>query len=171
MNPADLPFPPLGNRGMWSIAAAAVDPDPAFADLADRLATVADGACAHAVAPSERWLSAAARTANDQRFRFELTHLHADELPPWVGDVAAIASTGFVGSPAVAAGRATAKLVVLLGVHGDGRAVVSAPGMDGNAELRRGQLLVAPAFASLTVAPPAGPLRVLAVSIAGPAFR
>lgn len=168
----DLPFPPLGNPGAWSLASAPVGGDPAFAALVAAVEHVPDGTCSEVVAAFDPWLAAAARAANDQRFHLELTSMHAEGLPPVIGGLSAISSSDFVGVPAIAAGRGTAKLVVLVGLGGGGSCAVSAAGMNRHLDLAEGVLVVAPAYAVLELrAGDDRDLRLLCCSVAGPALR
>lgn len=163
-------FPPLGNAGLATFAIAEVGADPVVELLRTTLLETRGSEVPSYPHDTDRWLSAAVRRANDQRFRFELRHLH-DETGPRVLDLSDPSLAAQLHTPAVTHGRATAKLVVALTLDGPGRATLSAAGIDTAATVQRSALVVWPAFLSVDVVVDGGPLQTLLTTVQGPAFR
>jgi hypothetical protein len=120
--------------------------------------------------PATAWLSVAVQTANDQSYRFDLRELHGAGEPRLV-DLGTERGVGEVAGLHLGRRRGTEKLVVLLGVDGEGSAAVGASGVSETVELRTGALVVAPAFLDLSVTRADALLRCIVTTAQGPAFR
>lgn len=161
-------FPPLGNPGFCTVAAARVETDPGFA-TATRWATDRPLGPCHPLPPDlEAWLGAAVRAANDGAYRFELRGLDAD------GPAGLVDLAGDHGADGVAAagGRGTAKLLAVLALEGPGQVELTAAGLAQSTTIDPGTLVIWPAFLCIQVAERRpGSLRALVTTAHGPAFR
>lgn len=164
-----LRFPPLGNPLLGRIGVADVAEHAGFDELSEALASLPVGPIEMATGHAA-WLEQAIQQANDSSYRFDLRHVHGQAEPNLV-DLNSVDGSSSLGGLRLATGRGTAKLVVLLGVFGEGRVEVSAAGVAQNVELGRGTLVVAPAYLCLTVTRAVQPLLVISTTVHGPAFR
>lgn len=164
-----LSFPPLGNSMLMKVGRAEVTEAPEFAGLLDHVGTLDLG-------PTDLpdhltdWLTTTVKVANDASFRFDLRHVHGADEPTLI-DLATSGGIDWVRAPRLSAARGTCKLVLVLGLEGDGTATVDANGADSSSVLTAGVLIIAPAYLRLNVRFAGGSLRCLATTVHGPAFR
>ena len=168
MLPLSLRFPPLGNDLLGVIGRAEVSSMPGFDQISGWAAQLPNGPVSVDEATT-LWLEHAVRQANDTSYRFDVHSLHGVDEPRLV-DLASLEDTAHLSSLRIRDGRGTAKLLVLLGVGGDGIASIGAAGIEQQVNLSAGILVIAPAFFSMQVILRA-PVRCLFTTAHGPAFR
>ena len=169
--PAPVPFPPLGNPRLTVVAVADLSHDPVFERLREQGVDELPGPCRALSGEFDGWISAFVRTANDQSYRFDLRSLHGQDGPQILTIERGHDVPDLEG---VCAGRerGTTKLVVLVGIHGDATCKVRVDGLDHEAELAAGLVVIWPAFLSAHVDVLEGEsLVALTTTVHGPAFR
>lgn len=167
--PQTITVPALGNDMLVRIGRAEVGADPMFAELRADLASRACGV----VDPARRtiaWLAEATQQANQISYRFDLREFGGSGEFELI-DLSDAPSVERANALAIADQRGTAKIVVIVGVDGEGSATLAVAGVDEELEVRLGSMVMIPAYLCPAFRRSPEPLRVLRTVARGPAFR
>lgn len=164
-----IPFPPIGNRMLVGAVTTDATGDPGLDHLLEQVGAVSAEAGFELDGESVGWLSRVVQRANQDTFRAALTGPASEPAPRVVKLVAD--DLGGLDSSTLLQGRGTAKLVVVVGVSGDGSATLTLAGATGKPEVHRGSVAIWPSYLVATNLEITGELDVLVVVLEGPAWR
>lgn len=164
-----IPFPPLGNRMLVGAVTTDASGDPGLDHVLGLAEELDADAEIELDGEAMGWLSTVVQRANQDTFRAALTGPASDPAPR-IERLAAGELGGLDASPLLQ-GRGTAKLVVVVGVKGDGSATLTLAGASGKPEVRRGCVAIWPSYLVATDLEVKGDLEVLIVIMEGPAWR
>lgn len=164
-----IPFPPLGNRMLVGAVTADAGGDPGLAHLVELAGGLDAAAEVELDGEAMAWLSTVVQRANQDTFRAALTGPATDPAPRLAKLSAG--ELGALDDSPLLQGRGTAKLVVVVGVSGDGSATLTLAGAAGRPEVHRGSVAIWPSYLVATDLEIDGELEVLVVVMEGPAWR